>query len=194
MNTKPLSMRIAMGVLAFCAVVPYASATTQPVTFNRLIASATVGVPLAVGDTLFLDTLVTAEIGALSQEITFTVGPNVGSFVGEAAWEISTAAGLGPRLGGVNIDLFDAGNTLIASDTFLGTLGGFALSTFPQTAIGPGTYKLIATGTGVRDSSLDVSVTFSKAIPEPETYAMMLAGLGLLGLAARRRKVGKAAA
>jgi probable HAF family extracellular repeat protein len=25
-------------------------------------------------------------------------------------------------------------------------------------------------------------------IPEPETYAMMLAGLGLLGLTARRRK------
>ena len=28
----------------------------------------------------------------------------------------------------------------------------------------------------------------TEAIPEPETYAMMLAGLGLLGLAARRRK------
>ena len=25
-------------------------------------------------------------------------------------------------------------------------------------------------------------------IPEPETYALMLAGLGLLGIAARRRK------
>jgi len=31
----------------------------------------------------------------------------------------------------------------------------------------------------------DVSVT---AVPEPETYAMMLAGLGMLGLIARRRK------
>jgi hypothetical protein len=32
------------------------------------------------------------------------------------------------------------------------------------------------------------------AIPEPETYAMMLAGLGLLGFAARRRKQKEAAA
>ena len=32
------------------------------------------------------------------------------------------------------------------------------------------------------------------AIPEPETYAMLLAGLGLLGFAARRRKQKEAAA
>jgi PEP-CTERM motif len=38
----------------------------------------------------------------------------------------------------------------------------------------------------------DVGVT--SAVPEPETYAMLLAGLGLLGFAARRRKVKEAAA
>jgi len=35
---------------------------------------------------------------------------------------------------------------------------------------------------------LDTSATVTAAIPEPETYAMLLAGLGLLGFAAHRRK------
>ncbi len=34
----------------------------------------------------------------------------------------------------------------------------------------------------------NVNVSGVTAVPEPETYAMMLAGLGLLGFAARRRK------
>jgi hypothetical protein len=33
-----------------------------------------------------------------------------------------------------------------------------------------------------------VSIRLTTPVPEPETYAMMLAGLGLLGFAGRRRK------
>jgi PEP-CTERM motif len=42
-------------------------------------------------------------------------------------------------------------------------------------------------------SEIQVNGASVSAVPEPETYAMMLAGLGLLGFAARRRKA-KAAA
>lgn len=63
----------------------------------------------------------------------------------------------------------------------------FSLSAFnPAGSSNPGGY-----------ATLDVSFTFSAApitevpampVPEPETYAMMLAGLGLLALVSRRRK------
>ena len=51
--------------------------------------------------------------------------------------------------------------------------------------------KFIATGTSDSyGSSLD-NVSLTTAVPEPETYAMLLAGLGLVGVVARRRKAAK---
>jgi hypothetical protein len=32
------------------------------------------------------------------------------------------------------------------------------------------------------------NLTFSAAVPEPETYAMLLAGLGMIGFVGRRRR------
>lgn len=175
-----------MALLLAATFAQQAQATTQAVTFNVLNASATLATPFLAGDNLRLDTLVTTQTGALLQSITFTVGAGTGSISGQASWEIDTATGNGPRLIGVNLDVFNAANTLVVSDSFAGTLSGFALSSFASTVIGPGTYRLVATGTGVRDSSLDVTLSFAP-VPEPGTVALMLAGLGVVGFMARRR-------
>ncbi|WP_202414185.1 PEP-CTERM sorting domain-containing protein [Duganella flavida] len=47
-------------------------------------------------------------------------------------------------------------------------------------------FKAIGTSDSL-GTSLD-KVSLTTAVPEPETYAMLLAGLGLVGFAARRRK------
>lgn len=44
---------------------------------------------------------------------------------------------------------------------------------------------------GLLDGIGDNAVGFAAAVPEPETYAMLLAGLGLMGTIARRRKDNK---
>lgn len=61
--------------------------------------------------------------------------------------------------------------------------------TFSFTVTGTGLDKLTFKAAGINDSyggSLD-NVTLTAAVPEPETYAMMLFGLGLVGFAARRK-------
>jgi hypothetical protein len=186
LRPSPLSRpaaALAIAVAALCCGA--AHATTQAVNFNVLTASATLPTPLTAGDVLHLNTLVTGAVGALNQSITFSLGAGVTTLTGEAVWEVSTATGTAPRLTGVNIDIFDASNTLVTSDTFAGTLGGFAISTFAS-AIGPGTYRLVATGTGVRDSSMDVTLAFAP-VPEPGALSLMIAGLGAVGALVRRR-------
>lgn len=179
-------------VLACASLAPVAvSAATQTVSFSHLTQSATFANPFAVGDSLIVDTLVTTETGALSQSVTFTLGAAIGGLTGNAVWEVNPAASTGPRLVGVNIDIFNSANTLVASDAIAGVLGNFAISNF-SSAIGPGTYRMVATGTGVRDSNMDISLSFVSAIPEPGSYAMLAVGLIAIGLASLRKRLPEA--
>lgn len=72
-----------------------------------------------------------------------------------------------------------------------GTIGADQQVSFTWNNLSAGNYTL-AFGTGLGSLKVDdvqISVT---AVPEPETYAMMLAGLGLIGTIVRRRKAKQA--
>ena len=81
------------------------------------------------------------------------------------------------------------GNT--ASQTFSALAPGVSQQSYSFVANSASTLLSFSSGpSGYSGSVLDnVSVT---AVPEPETYALMLAGLGLMGAIARRRKAKQA--
>jgi hypothetical protein len=72
-----------------------------------------------------------------------------------------------------NFELGSAGNVLTLADAFSASMGLY---------LNPGATKMVV-------DNFQFGVT---PVPEPETYAMLLAGLGLIGAAIRRPKAKKA--
>lgn len=140
--------------------LPLQGASTNGKTafFTTLQDNRTLATPLRHRETLLVDTLVTAQVGAIAHEVTFTPAAGIDRFSGDVVWMISEAVGIGPRLIGVNVDVFDTEGVLVASDTFAGTLAGFAHSTLTG-AVGSGAHRIVVSGNGVRDSSLGLSLS-----------------------------------
>jgi hypothetical protein len=90
---------------------------------------------------------------------------------------------------GQNFGLHSQGIYAFPFGTLVGEIGGVyqALGTsFNGTAWGTGTLNLFYWDSNAGDNfgSIDVSV----AVPEPDSWAMLIAGFGLVGIAARRRR------
>ncbi len=64
-------------------------------------------------------------------------------------------------------------------------LSGLGYNGCAQTGINCGSSAYSAF---IQDGYSNVNYVFTAAVPEPESYALMLAGLGLVGAVARRRK------
>ena len=83
------------------------------------------------------------------------------------------------------------GATLIDSGTFAHTTAfhylGFSGGGFDTILLRDGSSAFTFYDGTTNAITVD-GIEISRAVPEPETYAMLLAGLGLLGFAARRRK------
>lgn len=62
------------------------------------------------------------------------------------------------------------------------------VQSYVRTFTAPTTLRFYIMDSHHWDNLGGISVSITPAIPEPETYALMLAGLGALGLMARRRK------
>jgi hypothetical protein len=84
------------------------------------------------------------------------------------------------NLQATNVLYLDAkGNTLATSSDFFQT----ATASFNQSFVSPLAVSAVLITSGKLYDNISVT-----AVPEPETYAMLLGGLGLMGLMVRRRK------
>ena len=116
------------------------------------------------------------EVGTFTDTMTFTI----------TAGDLSSSANpLNVMLGGQNISNIDGLEyTIWSGAESMGTFAGNN-TTWTQT-LAAGDYVVKITGNA--NGSFGGTYGFAMSlVPEPETYAMLLAGLGLVGFAARRR-------
>jgi hypothetical protein len=99
---------------------------------------------------------------------------------------VADAANLGLDI--TALSLYGSGGDLIANGSSSMT-GAVDVWTISADALATGNYYLQVSGTLVSNAgaSFGGSVALNP-VPEPETYGMMIAGLGVLGFLARRRK------
>ena len=138
------------------------------------------------------DEISTAGTASLNSAWTFTVAS------GTEAFRVVDCCAVGDVYklwaGGV-------GGTLLATSTFYagaptadgGLYESYWLdSTFSKLEylVGPGNYSFTISGDGAGGlpAGFGVQLATVAPVPEPETYALMLAGLAVVGAAARRRK------
>ena len=85
------------------------------------------------------------------------------------------------------LDVYDSSNALLGHTEFFIDASFTGMQTLSLSTPGI-SYAIFGATDAANGSSVYADNFTISAVPEPETYAMLLAGLGLLGFTARRRK------
>nr|WP_316643532.1 FxDxF family PEP-CTERM protein [uncultured Roseateles sp.] len=93
---------------------------------------------------------------------------------------------------GTTLAAYDKDNALIFSQNLFLTFGAMSdpgvYASYTITS-NNGISHFTFSGNAAGNTSIDNLVATTAAVPEPQTYALMLAGLGMFGFMAKRRKV-----
>ncbi|WP_229408902.1 FxDxF family PEP-CTERM protein [Massilia yuzhufengensis] len=145
-----------------------------------------------IDDTAFFgDTFEADNEGAtFADRFTFSVDATVGMNLDAIISSISRSADVGLDITG--LALYGEGDSLLSTGSSLQS-GAVDVWTITYNNLGEGDYYLQVSGNLVSDTGASFGGAVMLApVPEPETYGMMLGGLGVLGFLARRRKAKQA--
>lgn len=186
------------GSAAFAQTTTGGSTSGSTSTSSAVVGNTPQTITLTSGAGFFGDTFGANNMGAtFSDKFNFSVAAGTTASPAMSSLDaiissISRTADTGLAITGLS--LYNAAGTVVAQGKSLqsGTVDVWTISGDNLTA---GNYYLQVSGNlvGNTAAAFGGAISMAAPVPEPETYGMMLAGLGVLGFLARRRKAAKQA-
>lgn len=157
---------------------------------NNLALTDTFNLGSFGAPTTYADGFSVASAGTINHSLTFTILTNL--YAGSGVSDIPLSLTIGQtttaitNINNLSAQIFDSSNTLYASFVSGGDADHLTLPANSYFAAGNYTLKIGGTATGSAGGMYTVAAV-TTLVPEPETWGMMLIGVGLVGMRLRQR-------